>query len=119
MTSHKGAAYAFRSEVLLAFHEAGFLGARKAPEARDGHRELRGDVLGVDGVTIAVRNQRDIALAEAADEVQREAASEGNDIFVSIQARRSANVDNVLNAFCTMPLHVLLTLLRGRPARVS
>jgi len=48
-------------------------------------------------------------LAVAADEVRREALAEGNDIFVSIQARRGHPVED---AYATMPLSVLLKLLQ-------
>ncbi len=109
----RGPTERFGNEVLLALHAAGFIAAHKAPQSASDAPRVRGDILGVPGVTIAVRNQRDIALAEAADEVRREALAEGNDIFVSIQARRSSNDDdNVLNAYCTLPMHVLLKVLQ-------
>jgi len=115
----RGPTERFRNEVLLALHAEGFSDAYKAPQATSDSPQVRGDVLGIAGVTVAVRCQRDLALAEAADEVAREAAAEGNDIFVSIQARRNltGDDDGVLQSYCTMPLSVLLTVLQrlGQP----
>ncbi len=109
----RGPTERFRDQVLLAMHQAGFVDAHKAPQSTSAAPQVRGDILGM-GLTVAVRCQRDMALAEAADEVEREALAEGNDIFVSIQARRNThgNDDNVLNAYATMPLHVLLKVLQ-------
>lgn len=109
--SNKSAAYSYRMEVLLLLHEHGFHGAHRPREPKgvaDEERRVHGDIIGVDGVTIAVRNQRELALAEAATEVEREAEAEGNDLFVSIQARRSHPIGS---SFATMPLTVFLRLL--------
>lgn len=108
----RGPTERFRDQVLLALHAAGYIAAHKAPQSASNAPQVHGDILGVPGVTIAVRNQRHIALAEAADEVKREALAEGNPVYVSIQARRSSNDENALNAYCTMPLHVLLKMLQ-------
>lgn len=110
MTANKAAAAQFRAECLLALHEHGFTAATRAPEKKGGPAfdRVRGDILGVADWTIATRNQRDLALAEAADEVEREALAEGSQFWVSIQARRSRPV---LDSYATMPLHVLLNLL--------
>ena len=84
MTSLKGAAYNFRSEVLLALHAAGFGSATKPREYKglDPAERVHGDILGVQGVTIATRNQRDLALSKAVDEAKREADHEGNALWV-------------------------------------
>lgn len=110
MTSLKGASLIWRAEVVTALHEAGLRTATAAPEPKGLplHERCRGDVAGVPGWTVAIRNQRDLALAEAADEVAREARAEGNDLFVSIQHRTGRPTSQ---AYCTMPLSVLLNLL--------
>lgn len=105
----RGPTERFRDQVLLALHSAGVVEAHSAPHSASGAPQVRGDILGVPGVTIAVRNQREIALAVAADEVRREALAEGNDVFVSVQARRGHAVEN---AFATVPLHVMIKLLQ-------
>lgn len=105
----RGPTERFGDQVLLALHSAGCIAAHSAPQSASGAPKVRGDILGVPGVTMAVRNQRDIALAEAADEVRGEALAEGNDIFVSLQARRGRSVED---AYATMPLHELLKMLQ-------
>jgi hypothetical protein len=111
VTSLKGANYAYRAEVVAALNDAGLLTAAAAPEAKGREGEQRrcgGDIVGVLGWTVAVRNQRDLALSEAADEVAREAQAEGSNLYVSIQHRTG---HPVASSYCTMPLSVLLNLL--------
>lgn len=93
MTSLKGLNYAFRLEVIMALRQAGYTSAFRPQEPEGGAGEIHGDVLGVTGCTIAVRNQRDLALAEAMNEVEREAMAEGNELYVSVQRRRAHPVE--------------------------
>lgn len=114
MTSNKGRTYAYRSEVLLSLIGAGFLTATRPPEGKGKQdRPRHGDICGVRAggypVTIAVRCQRDLALAEAADEVAAEARAEGTDLFVSVHSRRGRPLGD---SYCCFPLSVLLKLLQ-------
>lgn len=110
MTANKAAAAHFRAEVLLAFHQHGFTSAHRSPETKNApeSKRVHGDIRGLPDWTIATRNQRDLSLAEAADEVEREARAEGSRFWVSVQARRDRPI---LDAYATMPLHVLLEVL--------
>jgi hypothetical protein len=108
MTSNKARNYAFRLEVIMALRAAGYTSAFRPEEPKNVAPGMHGDVLGVPGCTIAVRNQRDLALAEAMNEVEREATAEGNDLYVSVQHRRAHPVEQ---AYATMPLHVFIRLL--------
>jgi hypothetical protein len=114
MSSNKGRTYAYRNEVLLALIGAGFVSATRPAELRtEPDRSRHGDICGVTAggypVTIAVRNQRDLALAEAAEEVKAEAKAEGSDVYVSVHSRRGRPVEE---SYCVLPLSVLLRLLQ-------
>jgi hypothetical protein len=107
--NNRGPTYRFRNEVLLFLHSQGFPSATKPRDIKGAPPSDRhGDLTGIPGVTLAVRNQRDINLGGSQDEVAIEAAAEGNEIWASIQHRRGYSVEN---AMVTMPLHVFVRLL--------
>lgn len=110
MKVYKGPAYAFRNEVLLAFHAAGFTGARTWIDehgyATGEHHT--GDVLGLP-FTVATRNQKTIKLSDALREAEEEAAGAGHFIFASVQSRHGYPVGG---SYATTTLDGLLRLAR-------
>lgn len=118
MSSNKGRSYAFRNDVLLLLHEHGFRSATKPGEPRglSPNDKVRGDILGLP-VTTAVRCSKTLDLSNSLNEAQREAEAEGNDVFVSILARRSHPVEE---SFVVTSLDVWLSVLaRLHPEAVT
>ncbi len=116
--SSKGESYAFRDQVVLALHDAGFTSAHRPgePRGRSAAEKVRGDVLGLP-VTIAVRNTVHLDLSGALREAQREAHAEGHELYVSVQSRRGHPVEN---SFVTTDLATWLRMLaRLHPEAVT
>jgi len=99
------------NELALFFHEVGFPSVRRATGAvAKPIRQVldHGNLIGLPW-TLAVRNQQNLNLSAAVDEVADEAALNGTQLFASIQ-RRHGSADTV-DAYVTMPLHVFVKVL--------
>jgi hypothetical protein len=110
--SNRGANEEFLTRVLVYLHLSGFTRARHRDPLRGASLLEKtesdvGDVVGLP-LTIAVRNQRDLVLSEALNEVAREAKNAGNDLYASIQSRRGHDIGE---SYATMPLRVLCDLI--------
>lgn len=112
MTSNKGASYVYRLEVLEALHAAGFTGAHRPRErhARDAAPQAHGDILGLP-LTLAVRNERSLGLAEALDEAAHEAQAQGHELF-AVVAHRRGHAD-VLDSYAVTSLDVLIKFMHS------
>ena len=112
--SNKGEAAAFRSEVLLLLHEAGFHSARRPPEPKNvaAADKVHGDIIGLP-ITVAVRSSQTLDLSGALNEAKREAHAEGLDHYISIQRRRAMHgkTHDGLDSFVTTDLRTMLSLL--------
>ena len=109
MRVYKGPTYVFRNDVLLAFHEVGFVRARTWIDDH-GHatdERVRGDILGLP-FTVATRNQKTLRFSEALREVERESSVAGTEVFVSVLARRGYPMGA---SYATTSLDVMLRLL--------
>lgn len=113
MTSNKGANYLFRLEVIEALRAAGFTDAHRPHEAHSAAAEAgpHGDVLGIPGVTLAVRNERTLGFAEAVDEAEREAKAQGHELF-AVVAHRRGHAD-VLDSYAVTSLDVLIKFMHS------
>ena len=72
----------------------------------------RGDVGGIPGVVLELKNQKRLSLAEWVDEAELEANNAGVDVFAVVHKRRG--IGNPAEAYCTLPLRVLAGLLEPR-----
>ena len=77
---------------------------------------MRGDILGLP-VTVATRNQKTLDFAEAMREVEAEAQAAGQQVYVSVQARKGYLLGE---SYATLTLNGLLEVLaRAYPDSVE
>lgn len=69
----------------------------------------RGDIAGVPGVVLECKATREIDLATAVNEAEREAANAGVDIFAAVIKRRQKPTSE---AYAVMPLRKFVELIR-------
>lgn len=100
----KGAA--FERAVADLFQADGFMWADRKPKrgARDA-----GDVTGIEGWTLELKNEKTIQLAGAVDEATIEAANAGTPWFAAIIKRRNKNVRD---AYVVLPLWLFIRLVK-------
>lgn len=68
----------------------------------------RGDIAGVPGWTLELKNTRQLDLAGAVDEAEREAANAGTPLFAAVIKRRGKGT---AAAYAVMPMHVFRHIL--------
>ena len=117
--SNRSASYRFRLEVAQWLHGHGFPFARERAiqgtlsDAMDA--QIEGDVLGVPGWLLRVRNEKKIDLSGALTEAGEDALLAGVDHWASLQYRRGHGVSE---CYVTMPLAVFALVARDTvPAR--
>lgn len=69
----------------------------------------KGDIGGIPGVVLELKNQKRESLAEWVDEAEQEAVNAGVTVFAVVHKRRGKA--DAGEAYCTLPLHVLTYLL--------
>lgn len=93
-------------DVVAWLRESGF--PRVERRALAGKND-RGDIAGIDGVVIEVKNRADMPLSEYMHELEIEMKNDNAWTGVVIHKRRGARI---YNAYATMPAHVWLELLK-------
>lgn len=96
----------FEADVVTYLQAHGF---RYAERRVQGGQKDKGDVGGIPGVVLELKNQNRLSLAEWVDEAEQEAVNAGVTIFAVVHKRRGKG--DAGEAYCTLPLHVLTYLL--------
>ena len=119
MTSNKGQAKAFLSELILCMHARGFHSASRPPEPKNvppTEKVRHGNIIGLP-VTTAVRSSASLDLSGSVREAQEEATAEGHDVYVAITPRRGKPIEA---SYVVTTLEVWLTVLaRLHPEAVT
>ena len=93
--------------VVKAFREAGWVGAERT---RAGWQDDRGDIDGVLGVTLEVKNQKRMDLAQWVDELIVEMRNGDNDVGAVVHKR--VGKTDAADWYASMPLYVYMHLLK-------
>lgn len=101
----------FEKQVVEYLRRHGFPYAERRVQ---GGAKDRGDIAGVPGVVLELKNQKRLSLAEWLDEAEAEAVNAGATVFAVVHKRRGRG--DAGEAYCTLPLHVLAHLLEPKSA---
>ncbi len=120
MVTNRRAGDQFRNEVLLYLHQQCLVDARRPASSNRlsdlvGGEAAKTDVAGLEPWVIDVRTAQTIDLSGALDHAKRCASWAGSDWYVSIQSRRTREVDE---AYCVLPLNIMARLFRGEVPNV-
>jgi hypothetical protein len=105
VSKNKGTA--FETAVVNWLHDHGFPKARRLPLV--GAKDV-GDVGGLDGVVLELKNCKAAALGEWMKEAEVEAHNADAPVYAVVHKRRGKGTDE---AYVTVPLHVFAKLLES------
>lgn len=99
----------FEKDVVEYLQRHGFPYAERRVQ---GGKNDRGDVGGIPGVVLELKNQNRLSLAEWVDEAEQEAINAGVTLYATVHKRRGKG--DAGDAYVTLPLHVFAHLLEPR-----
>ena len=118
--SNRSGQVAFLYEVVQWFQARGFAGVRPASYLRASSKpysaQEAGDMFGLDGWTLKVKNQVTIDLSGSLNLARTEAARSGTDKYAVIQSRRDYLTGE---SYVTMPLSVFASMVRDSQNAIS